>query len=154
MTRNLKSYDANPQKLCWLSWVRSSLGIEWMPQAGPLRREASRSLCQRHFQFPFPKKHAIHLPIHQRRFLWLGAVRSCWFGWNSLGPISAKHGHHFAQIGIIWKLGSKTAARSLCLEAPQSCCVFYRAKRSKNAPHLTKGITSVVNSAWSLQNRI
>ena len=28
----------------------------------------------------------------EKRFLWLGAVHSCWFGWKSAGPSSANHG--------------------------------------------------------------
>ena len=42
-----------------------------------------------------------------RRFLWLGAVRSCWFGWNSVGPISAKHGQILLKFGSFESLGQK-----------------------------------------------
>ena len=53
---------------------------------------------------------------------------SCWFGWNSVGPISAKHGRILLKFGSFESFDQKTAARSLCLEAPRSCCLFYRAK--------------------------
>ena len=42
-----------------------------------------------------------------RRFLWLGAVRSCWLGWNSVGPISAKHGQILLKFGSFESLGQE-----------------------------------------------
>ena len=42
-----------------------------------------------------------------RWFFWLGAVRSCWFGWNSVGPISAKPGRILLKFGSFESLGQK-----------------------------------------------
>ena len=68
-----------------------------------------------------------------RRFLWLGAVRSCWFGWNSVGPISAKHGQILLKFGSFESLGEKLQQDPCASRLCDLASFFYRAKRSKNA---------------------
>ena len=60
----------------------------------------------------------------QRRFIWLGAVRSCWFGWNSVGPISAKHGRILLKFGPLESLGQKLQ-HDLCASRLNDLAAFF-----------------------------
>ena len=80
--------------------------------------------------------------VQPEAILWLGAVRSCWFGWNSVGPISAKRGRILLTFGSFGSLGQKLQQNPCASRIRDLVGFFYRAKRSKNAPHPAKGIAS------------
>ena len=61
-----------------------------------------------------------------------------------MGPISAKHGQILLKFGSFDRLGQKLQQDPCASRLRDLAAFFIEQKRSKNAPHLTKGIVSVV----------
>ena len=65
----------------------------------------------------------------QRRFSCLGAVRSCWFGWNCVGPISAKHGQILLKFVLFESLGHKLL-QDPCASRRRDLAAFLESKNA------------------------
>ena len=91
--------------------------------------------------------------VQPEAILWLGAVRSCWFGWNSVGPISAKRGRILLTFGSFGSLGQKLQRNPCASRLRDLAAFFIEQKHSKNLPHLTKGNVSGLDSEFRLISR-
>ena len=111
-----------------------------LPDVAEERLNANDSDSPKKLERAQPRKQKSITP--HRRFLWLGAVHFCWFGWNSVGPISAKYGRILLKFESLESLGQKLQQNPCALRLLDLAAFFIEQKRSKNAPYLTKGIVS------------